>query len=276
MDMQRMMPLAALLLVLANGAFGQTVVKASPEQESALRERVAKFWDGFVAGKYRQSDNYVSESAKEEFFSWPKKKIRGYKIEQINFTADAKSAQVVTFVDTTLAMMGVGSMDIKQPIETWWQLEEEGWFWFQPQNYVRETPFGKMETNAQSGETPLIPIGPMSQAPSLEEIMAMVKPDRQEVNFVLGEGKEERVVFFNKMQGTVTLTIDSPPAEDISFNLSSREISKGGTAELLVKYQPKGKPEPDAEKVLKIVRVGVAQTGKLYPIQVVLSPPKAP
>lgn len=260
----------ALLVFCAMLAFPQ----ATPDADAAIRDRVAKFWDGFVAGKYRQSDNYVSESAKEDFFSWPKKKIRGYKIEQILYTEDKKAAKVITFVDTTMSMMGVGSMDIKQPVETWWRLEDEGWFWFLPTNQVRDTPFGKMEANPKSGDAPLVPIGEMNFRPNLEELMAKVKPDREEVRFTMGTAGQQTVKFRNAMPGTVTLTIDAPLAEDITFNLSSRQIVRDGEASLTIDYQPKAKPADDSEAVTKVVRVGVAQTGKLYAIRVVLTPPE--
>jgi hypothetical protein len=260
----------ALFMVSAALAFPQ----ASPQSEAALRERVAKFWDGFVSGKYRQSDNYVADSAKEDFFSWPKKKIRGYQIEQIHYTEDKKSAKVITFVDTTLAMMGVGSMDIKQPVETWWKLEDEGWFWFLPANQVRDTPFGKMEANPKSGDAPLVPIGEMNFRPNLEELMSKVKPDREEVRFTMGTAGRELVKFRNAMPGTVTLTIDTPLADDMTFALSSRSIARDGEADLIIDYKPHTKPADDAEAVTKVVRVGVAQTGKLYSIRVVLTPPE--
>lgn len=273
MDMSRLLVLATLAAVMLPA---QEVVKIAPEKEADLRGRVAKFWDGFVSAKYRASDAYVSAESKEEFFSWPKKKIRGYTIEKIYYSEGGKAAKVVTYVDTTLAMMGVGSMDIKQPVETWWREEEGTWFWFMPKNQMRDTPFGKMESNAQSGETPLIPTGQMDlRNPDLKALMAQVRPDRQDVSFVLGEEKEERVKFTNAMQGVVILTIDSPPAEDITFELSSKTIPRQGTADLIVHYKPTKKADPDAEPITKIVRVGVAQTGKMYAIKVVVAPKKA-
>ena len=273
------MNMLRILLVLAVGAGllpGQERLKIEPEREAELKARVSKFWDGFVAAKYRASDAYVSDESKEEFFSWPKKKIKGYTIDQIFYVEGGKQAKVVTLVDTNLAMMGVGSMDIKQPVETWWRDEDGVWFWFQPKNQMRETPFGKMESNAKSGEAPLATANSMYVPPDLKALMSSVKPDREEVRFVLGEEKVETVNFQNGLPGVVTLTIDSPPAEDITFELTSKTIPKGAAAALVVNYKPTAKPAADAEQVVKVVRVGVAQTGKMYAIRVVLEPKKKP
>lgn len=272
MDMHRSLVFVIATALAQVGLNAQDAVKIAPEKEAELRARVSKFWDGFVAGKFRSSDAYVSLDSKEEFFSWPKKKIKGYVIDRVLYVKDGKSAKVLTLVDTTLAMMGVGAMEIKQPVETWWREEEGGWFWFQPKNEVRDTPFGKMESNAKSGEAPLIPTGAMNVNPDLNALMNSVKPDRNEVRFVEGQSGSEVVSFPNGMPGVVTFTIDSPPAEDLTFELKSRDVAKGGVGQLVVSYKPTAKSVKISEPLIKIVRVGVAQTGKLYPIKVVVEP----
>lgn len=276
MDMTRFLLTAMLLAsTLAAQATKEVVVKIAPEKEELLKSRVNKFWDGFVAGKYRASDELVAEEAKEDFFSWPKKKIRGYKIDHIYYSPGGKQAKVVTFVDTSLNMMGVGAMDIKQPVETWWKEEADGWYWFLPKNEMRETPFGKMESNAKSGEAPLIATGQMSEKQILDSLRFGVKPDRTTVEFVAGEEKTEKVSFRNGLPGVVTLSIDTPLSDELSFDLSSKKIDRDGTAELIVVYKPKSKKvDPDAEPVTKTVRVGVAQTGTMHAIKVTVAPPK--
>ncbi len=263
-----MLRVALSLLVLCAMLPGQKAPKVAPETEAALKARVGKFWDGFVQGKYRLSDAYVAESAKEEFFSWPKKKIKGYAVDSINYTESGREARVITLVDTTMAMMGVGAMEIKQPVETWWKQEEGEWFWFLPKNQVRETPFGKMESNPQSGEAALAPTGMMGTMPDLNKLMAMVKPDRQAVQFELGKAGSEKIEFTNGMPGTVMLTIDTPPGDEVSYTLSSKTIAREGKAYLTIRYEPRKLKE----KFTQVVRVGVAQTGKLYPITVTVAP----
>lgn len=252
---------------------GQDVIQVAPEREQALKERVSKFWDGFVTAKYRQSDAYVSEDAKEEFFSWPKKKIRGYAIDRIYYADKGNAAKVLTLVDTTLSMMGIGAMDIKQPVETWWKEENGQWFWFIPKNEVRMTPFGQMESNTGSGTAALNPTGQMNPIPTqkeLAEMMARVKPDREEVRFSLGEAKVETVTFSNGMPGTITLTLNAPLMPHVTAELSSRDVPRGGTASLILKYEPKGKDAQIDDGIAKTVSVGVAQTGRVYPIKVVI------
>ncbi len=262
------------LLVACSLVSAQEPIKISAEREAALKQRVSKFWDGFVAAKYRQSDAFVSEESKDAFFSWPKKQIKGYKIDRIFYADDGKAAKVVTLVDTTMAMMGVGAMDIKQPVESWWREEADAWYWFQPKNETRATPFGTMESNPQSGTAALIPTGQFNLNPDLKKMMSLVRPDRQLVEFTQGVARVETITFKNGMEGTVILAMDTPAGEDVSYELSSRQIVRNGEATLTISYSPKGKPAKDAEPFVRIVRVGVAQTGKMYEIKAQFKPPK--
>ena len=274
MNMHRFWLCFATFCLLGGLVRAEEVIKVSPAKEAALKARVGKFWDGFALGKFRQSDAYVSEESKDDFFSWPKKKIKGYKIDKVFYADAGKAAKVVTYVDVNMALMGVGSMEVKQPIETWWRLEKGLWFWFQPKNQTRQTPFGQMESNPAAGEAPLVPTGQATQIPNLDALRTMVKPDRTELHFTLGEPKVETIHFANGMPGTVSLALDTPPSDVFSFQLSPRMVPRDTSASLIVTYKPTTKPADDAEPVVKVVRVSIAQTGKLYEIKLFLDPKK--
>ena len=104
--------------------------------------------------------------------------------------------------------------------------------------------------------------------------MNMVRPDRTELQFTLGEAKVETIKFANGMPGTVSLALDVPPSSDLSFELSPRLVSRNASASLIVTYKPTTKPADDADPVFKVVRVSIAQTGKTYEIKLFLNPKK--
>jgi hypothetical protein len=247
--------------------------KATPESEAKLKEVATKFWDGFVAGKFRQSDMQVCESAKDDFFVWPKKQIRGFKIQNIYYS-DEKTAKVVTVAATDMSMMGVGKMNIDQPVETWWKVEGDTWCWYRPVNEVRQTPFGPMQSNAGSGQAPVVPNGQMFTPVDREALFDMVKPNKTDVKFTMGKAGEDVIEVRNAMPGTVNISLDVPPSEDLSFELGSKQIPRNGITKLTIRYQPKTQPAADADVEMKQVRLGVPQTGKIYNIRVVLEPEK--
>ena len=253
----------------------QPVIQVPAAQETLLKQRVTGFWQPFVDGKFRVSDRYVSDSAKDEYYSWPKRRIKGFAIDKIFYADAGKAAKVVTLVDVNMTVMGVGSMEIKQPVETWWHLEDGEWFWFQPKNETRDTPFGVMETNPVSGEAPLVPTGQMIKAPDMETLWGMVKPNRTELHFTAGEAKTETILIKSALPGVAQLTSDTPAgATDFTFELTPKMIPRQGTASLVVTYNPTTKPAADVEPVLKIFRVGVAQTGKVYEIKILVDSKK--
>ena len=263
--------------ILGAGAVldGQPVIKVPAAQETLLKQRVTAFWQPFVDGKFRVSDRYVSDSAKDEYYAWPKRRIKGFAIDKIFYADAGKAAKVVTLVDVNMALMNVGAMEIKQPVETWWRLEEGEWFWFQPKNATRETPFGVMQSNPESGEAPLVPSGQIMKAPDLATLWNMVKPDRTELHFTAGEAKTETILIKSALPGAAQLTSDTPAgATDFTFELTPKMIPRQGTASLVVTYKPTTKPAADVEPIVKIFRVGVAQTGKVYDIRIVVDPKK--
>lgn len=264
------------LALLCTGA-AQPVIKVPAAQEELLKQRVAKFWQPWVEGKFRASDALVSNSAKDEYYSWPKRRIKGFTVDKIFYADAGKAAKVVTLVDVTMSVMGVGSMEIKQPVETWWHLEKGVWFWFQPKNEKRETPFGVMESNPAGGEAPLIPTGQFQKGRELEMLLGMVKPDRTELHFISGEAKEETVTIKSAMPGVVQLISDSPSnAPEFTFAINPKMIPKLGTASLVVSYKPTTKPAIDGAPVVKMFRLGVAQTGGIFDIKLIVEPKKQP
>ncbi|WP_031498473.1 hypothetical protein [Bryobacter aggregatus] len=271
---QNWVRLFVLGIAMAGSMLADDVIKIAPAQEAQLRERLNFFWEQFVAGKFRQADQVVSEDSKDEFFAWPKKRIKSFHVDHIFYADGGKAAKVVTTIESQAAILNVGSMDVKQPLESWWRLENGQWFWFKPKNETRQTPFGTMNTNESGGEAPLVPTGQFMRGPDIETLWKMVLPDRTEVVFVMGEAKTETITVKNGLPGSVNLTHDAPGSQELEFDLDPRIVPRGGSAILTIRYQPKGKPAKDAEAVLQVFHLGVAQTGKSFDIKVHINPKK--
>lgn len=266
------------------GAFAQApktalneAVKIPAKQEALLKQQVGKFWQAFVDGKFRAADALVAEEAKEDFFVWPKKQIRSFRYDQAFFTTGGKEAKVVVVVGTDLAMMGVGNMKIEKPVHTWWKQINGNWYWFLPKNEMRETPFGKEPTNLGSGQTALEAMG-QSGAPTLDSLRNMVRIDKTDVKFVLGEGKEETLVVTNSMPGTVLMNFDAPRmAPELDIRLESSKIARESQGRVYVKYDPAKDPREDkTARLEREFRVGIPQTGRTFVIKVAIEPAAKP
>ncbi len=236
--------------------------------DQELRERAGKFWDGFVTGKFRASDVYVSDDAKEEYFSWPKKKIRGYKLDRVFYTKEGDVAKVLIFADTNFTMLGYGSMDIQQPVETWWRRENNSWYWFLPKSLIRDTPFGKMELNPQTGEMKPVEGSAPVNRPTWKDLRSKVTVSRKEVSFSRGTAAKQEIEVLNELPGTVTFAVEPPLGTDeIKVEVPSKEIQQAAKAKIYVTYSPKAKPAEPATYVLK---VSVAQTGGSFAVKLIV------
>lgn len=240
------------------------------EKDKELRERASKFWDGFVTAKFRSSDVYVSDDAKEEYFSWPKKKIKGYKIDRVFYTKDGEIAKVLTFADTTLSMLGYGSMDIQQPVETWWRRENGSWYWFLPKSLLRDTPFGKMELNPQTGDTTPAAGGAaaMGNRPSWKELIDKVTVEPQQVTFEIGKAGKADVEVLNGLPGVVMFSIEQPHGTDeLKVVAANTSIAKEGKGKVTIEYTPDPRRK---EEAVYVTAIGIAQTGRTFPVKIVI------
>lgn len=270
--------LTVISVVAQEAAKGPSAeVKIPAKQEALLKQQVGKFWQFFVEGKFRAADTLVAEESKEDFFVWPKKQIRGFRYEQAFYTAGGKEAKVVVVVDTDLAMMGVGSMRIEKPVHTWWKLIKGNWYWFQPKNEMRETPFGKEPTNLGSGKTAIEAMG-QAGAPTLESLRNAVRMDKTDLKFVQGVGKEEELVITNTMPGTVLVNYDAPRLmPELEVRLESNKLARESKGRVFVKYDPaKDLREDKSVRLEREFRVGIPQTGRSYLIKVTIEPAPKP
>ncbi len=173
-----------------------------------------------------------------------------------------------TVADTTGVMLGRGAMDIKQPVETYWKLEGGEWCWFLPKGRLRDTPFGKMEVSSQAVDGGPSAASMINAKPDLKKLMALVRPDRETAKFTLGKAGKETIEFMNGMQGVVTLSMDTPPGEELQFEMNPMNVPRESKAQLVITYTPGKLKEP----FQRTLRVGVAQTGKVYSIVVSVEP----
>jgi hypothetical protein len=257
-----------LLAVILSVGFA--VAQQAPSKEELLRARVNEFWKAFEEKKYRKADALVLEPDKDDFFSWSKKPIFGQQKSDIKFSEDGKLAEVMTPVETDEFMVGVGQMRITRPVLTYWKFEEDNWWWFHPKNIVRDTPFGKMilgGTTDASGGTRSVNVA-IAKGPTLEELWKKVQPNKTEISFQAAKPGEQTIEFFNGMPGSVSLILDVPPREEFHVTVDPKEIPRGATGVVTVKFTPDaaGNQVPFKPGVYDL-RVTVSQTGKTHTIK---------
>ncbi len=239
---------------------------ASSGVEAALRDRVTKFYDTQMAGKYRQAEQYVAEDTKDYYYNLNKVPIIKYEITKVAFSDNFTKAIVTIRIEREFAQAMIPKMRLKTQDNTNWILENGLWCWRVDQT-IMQTPFGNVRRATPDQVAAARGAMPPTGLPSVKQMMKSVGVDKSEVT--LGARKTEEVVVTNSMPGVVALALDAPDTPGLEAKLDRDDLGPGGAARVLLSYNP---AEGAAEQKDVTVNVIVRPTGQVIPITVKLKP----
>ena len=250
-----------------NTPAGPPEATAPPEIDAALRDRVNKFFQAQVNGKYRQADQYVAEDTKDYFYALNKVPLVQFEITKIAYSANFTKAAVTVRTERELGVGMIPKMKLHNLESTDWKIEGGLWCWTVDQN-VFKTPFGDMRRSTTtvpggqaSGAMPQLPI------PSVADMTKTVAADKSEVE--LGERKTDRVVLHNSLPGPINLSLELPATPGLEVKLDLARVAPNGNAHVLLTYDPAAH---GAREGTVAVNVLVQPTMQVIPIQVKLKP----
>jgi hypothetical protein len=140
----KMIASSSLLLFCALAAFAQQapplVDKAPPEIDQALRARVNKFYDAFVAGKFKDAYLMVADDSQDKFFELSKDQYKGCEIIRINYTENFTQATVVTSCKRDWRFHGASTLTTF-PLTSTWEVVDGQWYWHFVKPTMMATPF---------------------------------------------------------------------------------------------------------------------------------------
>ncbi len=267
--------LAAAALALAAGQ--KPAAAPPPEVEKALRERVAKFYQAHVDGKYRQAEQYIAEDSKDLYYASQKPHYLNYSIQRIEWAENFTVATVFTRCELELRHPIAGTMNFNVLSDSSWKLENGLWVWFIDPNLQRgafgETrhvePGSAKPPYAVSGTKPSGGIVAQHANPEklLSAVAGAVKADKSEVRLE-GPGSSAEVVLTNTLGGPVKLKLQVPVDAGFAARLESESAPAKGTVRLLIR--PTGVFDQPPAALL----VTVEATGQTIPVRVVFGPAK--
>jgi len=262
----------ATLLLFAIGIAGaaQKAAPAVPPQEPAppgvdatLRDRVTKFFQAQMNGKYRQAEPYVAEDTKDYFYVMPKIPVLSFEITRISYSDKFTKAVVDMSVERSLKQGAFPEMKLKMQQSYNWKIEDGLWCWTFDPNAV-PTPFGNMHLSADNGGAGS---APEPTVPSVVDMTRTVAADRSEIE--LGDRRTDQVLIRNFMPAAVKLSLEVPPARGLQVTLDHPDVGPKGTAHVLFNYDPTAR---GAHAVVAVVAVVVAPTSQVIRIRVKLTP----
>ncbi|MBL8229014.1 MAG: hypothetical protein JNL98_11070 [Bryobacterales bacterium] len=205
--------------------------KAPPEIDTALRERISKFYQAHVEGKFRLADQYVSEDSKDTFFESDKRRCRKFEIVRLAYEKDFSLARAVVNCETEMLMPPKGVMRVTMPLASAWRVESGNWFWFvEPR--AKESAFGTMKAGEGEGAVQL------PKGPTPADLRKMIEMDETEFRISPDEGLTRLVKVTNNMSGVVELRLEKLNAPDIKVSLDRKELKPKESATLTIEFTP--------------------------------------
>ncbi len=258
----------AILLLLGTSiaAAAQNAPAAPPEVDAALRDRVTKFFQAQLNGKYRQADQYVAEDTKDYFYVMNKVTLVKFEIAKVSYSDNFTKAAVTVRTERELGVGMIPKMKLNNQESSDWKIENGLWCWTVDQNIIK-TPFGDMRRSGPAPAGGASGAMPALAIPSVADMTKTVAADKSEVE--LGERKTDQVVLRNSMPGPVTLSVETRPTPGLEAKLDHSAVAGNGTAHLLLSYDPAA---DGAREGTVAVNVVVQPTQQVIPIQVKLKP----
>jgi len=236
--------------------------KAPPEVDNALRERVSKFFQAHVDGKFRLAEEVIAEDSKDFFYNMEKQRYLGFEIVRINYSDDFKKATVVTGVEVEWRSPRIGVMRVKPPLTSLWKQENGTWYWYVVPQKDWETPWGKMkpgpDVTAQQRQ-----LAAMFKGVDAAEVARQVTIDKNAIVLSGYQPSGGEATIGNSMPGEVKLRLEAPPINGLVAKLDKNVLKSGEQAKLTLHYEPPTKdPKPASE-----VAVYVDPTGQVFRVK---------
>ncbi len=230
------LPLLYATLCSAQRQQPENIFEKPPEEvDKPLRERISKFYQAHVDGKFRVADEVVAEDSKDAFFAADKQRYKGFEIVKIEYSDDFTKAKAVVACKTEWSFQGHRT-PVTAPFTSLWKLEKGDWYWYTVTPDSTPTPFGNMK-GGPAGDPAVS--GILSADPKIlaQGILSQVKVDKRDVVFKADAPGTEVITV---LPGKVTLKLDYASVPGLTVALDSTEVGAGEKTALRLTYEPVG------------------------------------
>lgn len=272
----RIIAFLSLLLLGAGAAFCQNppvlTDKAPAPIDEALRSRVNKFYDYFVAGKYKEAYLMVADDSQDKFFELSKDQYKGCEIIRINYTENFTQATVVTSCKRDWRFhSAVTTMSF--PLTSTWEVLDGQWYWHFMKPTMVATPFSPTGFVAASPDnvapTPLVPPD-LSKA--AKDILSKIGIDKSSVRLLSNQRSQEVIHLRNDMPGEVSVKIDEPQIPGLKIGLGQAKLAAHEATTIVFEWLPPQTANP--VNIHQTIQVQIDPTKQVFPIDLTIEPPK--
>jgi len=241
---------------------------AAPEVDQALRKRVSEFYKLLEEGRFRQTDAYLAEDAKDVYYEQEKKRIRGHEIVRINWADGFKKAVVVTVLQTDVVMRG-NTMAVGAPIATRWRLEADKWVMYFETTGGKPSPFGSLK--AGPNQTKGLTSEELIKNPSV--IFNQITVEKDVARLKSYEKSADSILVSNGMPGGITvLFVPNLVIPGFKYRVEKQELGAGEKTKIVFEYDP---GVDLSAKTTITGQIRIEPFSKAYPIAVMFEVPES-
>jgi hypothetical protein len=274
--LMRTIALSSLLLLPCLTAWGQdSSEQAPPVIDDALRARVAKFYEAFIAGKFKAAYTLVADDSQDAFFELDKSQYKGCETIKIHYSENFTKATVVESCKSDWRWHG-NVTPTNVPLTSNWEVVDGEWYW----HYVKPTmvpspfsPTGFVPVPSDSAPKNTSQV-PRDIAGAARGILSKVGVDKRTVRLRAYETSQDVVRVRNEMPGPVTLKLDELEMAGLKTTLGKSQLNANEETTIVFEYRlddPRILCLTCAMKITgnPIVQLHVLQTAQVFPIDIV-------
>jgi len=248
------------------------------EAEKALRARVTEFLQYHVDGNFRKAYDMVATDTQEDYFNTGKVQIKGFTVDDVQFSDNFTRATVRTTISRTM-MVTTQEFPVLMPSTITWKIENNKWVWYKGQSTDNATPFGPGALPSALGLAPTatatdsgVPkdFNDKTIADAARSILQQVSVDKNEVTLESDKVSEAKIVLHNGMTGSVQADVSTPQIPGLTAKLDQSMVKAAGNLTLLLRYEPGGQSAP---KEPVNVQLSVQPLGQTFEIRVNFASP---
>jgi hypothetical protein len=220
----------SLLPLSGLAAFGQNPSdlfdKAPPAIDEALRAQVGKFYQAFIAGKFKEAYLLVADDSQDKFFELSKEQYKGCEIIKVHYTENFTKAAVVTSCKADWRFHGTVVLTTF-PLTSNWEVVEGQWLWHFEKPTMVASPFsptGFVPVPADSTPNPTALV-PKDIPGAAKAILAKVTLDKPSVSLRSYEASQDVVHVRNDMPGQVKPKLDKPTQAGLTVTVGKTDLN---------------------------------------------------
>ena len=207
---------------------------AAPEVNEALRKRVSDFYKLLEEGRFRQTDAYLAEDAKDVYYEQEKRRIRGHEIVRVNWADGFTKAVVVTVLQTDVVMRG-STIAVAAPISSRWRLEGNQWVMYFETTAGKPSPVGSLK--AGPNQTNGLTSEELIKNPSV--IFNQITVEKDVVRLKSYEKSSDSILVSNGMPGGITvLFVPNLVNPGFRYRVEKQELGAGEKTKIVFEYDP--------------------------------------